>query len=119
MISRYTRWRGSKFNNEPTVCARRIRHHSKGEAMRCTELHGLEELGIIKDLEAHPQPVFALDVNGVRVCKYIADFAYTEVETGTRVVEDFKGVRTAEYTLKARLMLAVHGIEIKETGRAR
>lgn len=47
-----------------------------------------------------------------RECAYYADFVYTE--NGEKVVEDTKGVRTAEYIIKRKLMLWVHGIEIKE-----
>jgi hypothetical protein len=46
-------------------------------------------------------------------CSYIADFVYTE--DGKQVVEDTKGFRTADYKIKRKLMLWVHGIQIKET----
>lgn len=49
-----------------------------------------------------------------RACRYIADFVYTDNETGLTVVEDTKGVRTKEYIIKRKLMLAVHHIRIKE-----
>lgn len=45
-------------------------------------------------------------------CKYIADFTYTE--NGNQVVEDTKGFRTADYIIKRKLMLHVHGIKINE-----
>lgn len=48
-----------------------------------------------------------------RECAYFADFVYTENEK--TVVEDTKGVRTAEYIIKRKLMLYVYGIAIKET----
>ena len=48
-------------------------------------------------------------------CKYVADFVYTDVETGETVVEDTKGFRTDVYKIKRKLMLKVHGIKIKET----
>lgn len=48
-----------------------------------------------------------------RECAYFADFVYTE--NGKKVVEDTKGVRTAEYIMKRKLMLWIHGIRIKET----
>ena len=47
-------------------------------------------------------------------CKYIADFVYTDNETGETVVEDTKGVLTDVYKIKRKLMLFVHGIRIKE-----
>ena len=48
-----------------------------------------------------------------RECSYIADFVY--VLDGKRVVEDTKGFRTADYKIKRKLMLWVHGIRIRET----
>ena len=44
----------------------------------------------------------------------MADFEFID-ESGTRVIEDVKGVRTDLYALKAKLMRAVHNIEIRET----
>ena len=48
-----------------------------------------------------------------RECSYVADFVYTE--KGNLVVEDVKGFKTADYKIKRKLMLHVHGIRIKET----
>lgn len=45
-------------------------------------------------------------------CSYIADFVYTQ--NGEIVVEDTKGFRTKDYIIKRKLMLWVHGIQIKE-----
>lgn len=89
-------------------------HKSKKEARRCTELHVLLRGGLISELEAHPQPRFDLVVNEVPICAYIADFRYRDSD-GDVVVEDTKGWKTAEYKLKNRLMLACHGIDVKET----
>ena len=47
-------------------------------------------------------------------CRYIADFVYTDRQTGRQVVEDTKGYRTKEYIIKRILMLHVHGIAIRE-----
>ena len=49
-----------------------------------------------------------------RKVEYVADFVYTKAETGETVVEDTKGVKTKDYVIKRKLMLAVHGIRIKE-----
>ena len=49
-----------------------------------------------------------------RKVDYVADFVYTDAETGENIVEDTKGVRTKDYVLKRKLMYAVHGIKIKE-----
>ena len=50
----------------------------------------------------------------VRPAKYIADFVYYDRECMRTVVEDVKGMRTAAYTLKKKLMLWIHGIKIQE-----
>ncbi len=48
-------------------------------------------------------------------CVYKADFVYIDTGTGKEVVEDTKGVRTADYKIKRKLMLYKYGIRIKET----
>lgn len=49
----------------------------------------------------------------IRPTTYIADFCYDDLK-GAAICEDVKGVETPEYRLKKKLMLYVHGIEIKE-----
>lgn len=49
-----------------------------------------------------------------RECSYKADFVYVDAD-GQEVVEDTKGVRTADYKIKRKLMLYKYGIRIKET----
>ena len=115
----FYRGRDSKFNARPTRCREGVMHHSAMEAARCDELHVLQVGGLIRDLEAHPQPRFDLDVNGVHVTRYLADFSYVDVETGEKRVEDVKGFVTAEYKIKKALMLAVHGVEVQEVKRVR
>lgn len=89
---------------------------SKGEMKRWQELCLLQKAHEIMGLKR--QVAFGLWVQGELICKYVADFVYTEHEGGksVRVVEDFKGVRTEAYRLKAKLMKAIHGITIRETG---
>ena len=90
---------------------------SKAEGARYVELKRLQEGGVISGLKT--QEEFALPVNGVLVCKYLADFCYVDSD-GIRVVEDVKGGPvTPVYTLKKKLMKAIHGIEIKEVRRAK
>ena len=101
--------RQAKFRNVPTTIDGRT-FHSKKEAARYQELHAMERAGLIESLEC--QPMYHLDVDGVHICRYIADFRY--VRAGVTVVEDVKGIRTREYELKKRLMRAVHGIEVEE-----
>jgi len=83
---------------------------SKAEARRWQELQMLAMAGAIHSLAR--QTVFNLTVNGVKVCKYVADFCYWENDV--YVVEDVKGVKTAAYVIKRKLMLACHDIAIRE-----
>ena len=106
-----------------------MKFDSKLELKRYKELEQLEQAGEITNLQR--QVKFVLiptqrepDEIGVRggvkkgkviehECSYIADFVYYD-EDGDMVVEDSKGVKTKDYTIKRKLMLYVHGIKIKE-----
>lgn len=105
-----------KYKNKKVTC-NGIKFDSKKEASRYSELLLLERAGAITNLEL--QVPFELipsqKINGKvveRACKYVADFCYTE--NGQKVVEDTKGFKTAEYIIKRKLMLYIHGIRIKE-----
>jgi len=89
-----------------------ILFQSTKEARRYTELKSMQQAGVIRDLQT--QPRFRLDVNGTKICDYVADFRYFDNERGQEVIEDVKGIRTQLYVIKNRLMKAVHGIEIEE-----
>ena len=104
-------------------------HASQKEHDRANTLKMWQRVGVISNLrEQVPYELIpaqfgecGTDLKGkpVRVCvekscKYIADFVYTDNETGATVVEDTKGVRTKEYVIKRKLMLYLHGIRIKE-----
>ena len=109
-------YRGSKYGNIPTRCAQGVMHQSKLETKRCNELHVMQAGGLIQGLKAHPQEVYRLDVNGVHIAKYLADFVYYD-ENGKEVIEDTKGRATEVYRLKARLVKALFGLEIREIRR--
>lgn len=85
-----------------------IRFQSKAEARRYAELRLLQRAGQIADLRVHPR--YPLVVNGVKCGYYEADFAYREGEQ--EVVEDVKGVATAVFQLKAKLVKALHGVTV-------
>ena len=90
---------------------------SKKEAQRYAELKLLERSGAIHNLQRQVRyeliPAQKKDGKTVeRACHYIADFVYED--NGKTVVEDVKGYRTKEYVLKRKLMLQVHGIEVRE-----
>lgn len=113
----FYRGKYSKYSAIPTRCREGIMHASKLETKRCNELHLMQTGGLIRDLEAHPQPRFDLVVNEVKVCSYMADFRYYDIQLDREVVEDTKGHRTEVYKLKKRLMLACKGIEVEEVRR--
>jgi hypothetical protein len=101
--------RRTKYANE-VVDVGGLRFDSKREARRWGELQLLERVGHIADLRR--QVRFRLEVNGAHICDYLADFTYSE--SGAMVVEDAKGVRTRDYSIKAKLMRACHGITVRE-----
>jgi hypothetical protein len=85
---------------------------SLSEARRYGELKIEAMAGYITDLQVHPR--FGLDVNGVHICDYEADFTY---HRGRQfIVEDVKTTATVTrlYRVKKKLMLAVRGIKIHE-----
>lgn len=104
---------------------------SMKEYQRYNDLRILEKAGKIIDLrrQVHFQlipgqrePDKAGPRGGVirgkvieRPVEYIADFVYTDGETGEIVVEDVKGMRTEVYKIKRKLMLYKYGIKILET----
>jgi hypothetical protein len=94
----------SKYRNKIVILDGK-RFMSRAEAGRYVELRQMELRGEIKDLRL--QVPYRL-----KYCKYIADFVY--VEGGKLVVEDVKGVKTAMYNLKKKMMREEHSIEIKE-----
>jgi Protein of unknown function (DUF1064) len=103
--------RKSKYGAKPVIIDS-IRFASMSEGRRYRELKLMQRAGEISGLECHPK--FSLDVKGMHVCTYIADFMYIDSASGLWVVEDVKGVKTALYALKKKLMLACLGIEIVE-----
>ena len=102
--------RTHKFNARRTSCGLH-EHPSKKEAIRCSALQALEKGRLIRDLSF--QPRYDLIVNGILICKYVADFKYRE--NGAEITEDAKGVRTPTFVIKKKLMLALHGIDVRES----
>lgn len=119
----------SKYGANKTVIDG-IEFDSKREAKRWSELKLLERAGVIRDLDRQVKFVLIpaqreADTIGARgairkgkiierECAYVADFVYTDVETGETVVEDTKGFKTKDYIIKRKLMLWVHKIKIME-----
>ena len=89
-----------------------LKFDSAFERDRYVHLKGLEELGIIKNLQLQVKYEIIPKQDGERAAHYIADFVYEE--DGRVVVEDTKGFSTPDYVLKRKLMLKVFGIKVKE-----
>lgn len=102
----------SKYNSVITEVGN-IKFHSKKEAARYQELLLAVNAGEIRDLQL--QVKYSLDVNGVHICNYIADFVYFDFRYSKTIVEDSKGKRIQPYPIKAKLMKALHDIDILET----
>jgi hypothetical protein len=108
--------RRSKYGNVKTT-VQGFEFDSKKEASRFLQLQSMQRRGEISALEI--QVRYELSITGYdgstyKIADYIADFVY-DLPDGTPVVEDVKGVLTAVYRLKRRLMLAIYGAEILET----
>ena len=108
--------RGSKYHAQKTTIDG-IQFDSAREAKRFTKLRALEDAGKIQGLRLQVPfelvPSFECDGVKYRGMKYIADFVY--YRNGKQVVEDTKGVKTAEYKLKKKLMAYVNHITIEES----
>ena len=130
----YRSWRrsGTKYNAQKVICDG-ITFDSKKEAQRYGVLKYLERAGEISELKLQVEYELIPNQytteerygkNGRRLkdkqillerkCCYIADFVYVDNRTGKMVVEDAKGMRVEPYQVKKKLMLWVHGIQIKE-----
>ncbi len=110
--------KASKYSNE-RIELNGETFDSRAECSRYQHLLIMQRAGMIKDLTRQVSFVLAdaVKINGKvkRALTYRADFAYTEVNTGKKIVEDKKGALTHEYKIKRHLMKSVHGIDILET----
>ena len=100
---------------------KQITFDSVKEARRFGELELMKNTGKIRDLRL--QVNFTLQEGfttaageRIRPIVYRADFVYQEPSpTGWRtIVEDVKGVRTKEYSMKRKMMLEKFGVDIRE-----
>lgn len=104
----------SKYGNVKTEYAGQ-KFDSRKEAKYAQELDLLKSAKGYHD-KVHSwerQVPFVIEINGVKICKYIADFR-VNYHDGREEIVDVKGVRTAIYKLKKKLVEAQYGIEIKE-----
>lgn len=128
MTVRLASWggkRASKYGNKRVKTAAGVSFDSQSEAKRWAELLLLQRAGEIRNLTLHPR--YSLDVNGVHIAFYVADFAYEARNEDpkvwpqlTKVVEDVKAGRITQtdvFKLKRKLMLALFGINVLITGQ--
>ena len=97
----------NKYRNRKSRCIHGHLHDSYREAVRCDELYLLQEGEVISQLKQQPRFVlqrgFRYKGKKIRNLCYIADFSY--IEDGIVIIEDVKGLRTAVYKLKKKLLL--------------
>ena len=86
------------------------RFDSIGESKYYLILKERHRRGEIGPVQVHPR--FRLEVNGIKIADYIADYQYWDRD-GTYHCVDFKGVVTPVFKLKAKLMRAIHQIEVE------
>ncbi len=105
----------SKYLNK-WVVVDKINFQSEGEANYYLELKAQQLAGRISEFKR--QMPFIFEINGVRIGKYIADFAVLNFDGSVDVI-DYKSRFTVTlqlYKIKKSLMLALYGIGIKEVG---
>ena len=96
-----------------------ITFDSASEAYRFKQLEEQQVRGVIAGLRR--QPKFLIEINGQKICEYVADFEYVLVSPGggigARIVEDVKSEGTQRdgvYRLKKKMFEAYYGIELTE-----
>lgn len=110
----------NKYGNKK-VTAGGEKFDSQREHQRWVVLKLMERAGKIKDLRRQVKYVLVPsqhDASGKlleRECSYVADFVYYDFALRREVVEDAKGMKTDVYKIKKKLMLYLHGIQIKES----
>lgn len=110
----------SKYRNVKTKAQGR-KYDSVGERDRAFFLQEAQRQGKIRNLEY--QVKYALIVNDILICHYVADFEYKLAHKPhihpsvplTVVVEDFKGGYRLppDWPIKQKLMKACHGIDVR------
>lgn len=111
VVTQPERVKRSKYGAVPTVVDN-VRFASKREAARYQDLKLLVRAGKINTLTL--QPVFKLTIADQVIGKYIADFKYFDCESEQWVIEDAKGMKTAVYRLKKKMVKALFNIDIRE-----
>jgi hypothetical protein len=103
----------AKYNNKKTIVDEQ-KFDSQHEAERYGELKLLQQADEITALQTQVWFLLEPKSDKNRASYYIADFTYYDLKHKEFVVEDAKGVRTAEYILKKKSMYNKYGIDIRE-----
>ena len=106
--------RRNKFNAVRTMIGE-LRFDSKKEANDYLYFMRLKAAGEIRDYRRQVRfELSAHSLDGpVKLCTYVADHVFFDVKKNCERVVDSKGVKTALFKLKAKLMKANHGIEVE------
>lgn len=111
----------AKYGNRKVTLSDGQQFDSQAEAARWLELVRLQERGKICDLRRQvsyqlvPSVRFLGAKRATPALRYIADFGYTDVDSGRSVTEDTKGFLNRVYRIKKHLMKAIFNIDILET----
>jgi hypothetical protein len=104
--------RSNKYKAQKTT-VNGITFDSKKEANRYQELLLLEKSGKISELKLQPkfilQEPFLYDSKQYSSIAYTADFTYHDNDLQKEVVEEVKGFRTYDYTMRKKLFLKKYG----------
>jgi hexokinase len=92
--------------------------HSTGELERWDNLKLMQAGGLICELERQKTLELSIttEFGTFLISTIIMDFVYRKAEDGSIVFEDFKGHRTKDYLIKRKLVKAIFGVQIFETG---
>jgi len=85
---------------------------SKAEMTRYIYLKSEETAERIYNLQRQTKFPIIGTQSGYKICDYIADFTY--LKNGRSVVEDVKGVKTAIYSIKKKLVKEYYNVDITE-----
>lgn len=110
-----TRKRPNKYNAVKTVVDGKL-FHSKKEARVYAQLALREKAGEIKDLECQvkiPLLAYAGEGQSSKIATYIVDFKFYDMKEARLRYVDAKGVKTALFNLKAKIVNANYGITVE------
>jgi len=104
----------SKYHNKKTIY-NGVNFMSRKEAGYARTLDALKYAKDPKErvVSYETQVPFQIEINSVKICKYLADFKVLYKDKHIEIV-DVKGFRTEIYKLKKKLVEAQYGITIKE-----